>query len=138
MYKKINHIGIVVKDIDTSSRFYVEYLGWKSEGCEHVLDQKVKVGFFTIGETRIELVQPMEEGTGVYKFLEEKGFKDTVHHIAYEVEDLKKELENLKNKGVKLIDETPRKGAHGMLIAFIHPKSSNGVLVELCEPIEKH
>lgn len=138
MYKKVNHIGIVVKDIDTSSRFYVEYLGWKSEGCEYVLDQKVKVSFFTIGETRIELVQPLEEGTSVYKFLEEKGFKDTVHHIAYEVEDLKKELENLKKKGVKLIDETPRKGAHGMLIAFIHPKSSNGVLVELCEPIEKH
>lgn len=138
MYKKVNHIGIVVKDIDTSSKFYVECLGWESEGSEVVVDQKVKVSFFTIGETRIELVQPLEEGTGVYKFLEEKGFKDTVHHIAYEVDDLKKELENLKAKGVKLIDETPRKGAHGMQIAFIHPKSSNGVLVEICEPLEKH
>jgi len=138
MYKKVNHIGIVVKDIDTSSKFYVECLGWKSEGSEVVADQKVKVSFFTIGETRIELVQPLEEGTGVYKFLEEKGFKDTVHHIAYEVDDLKKELENLKAKGVKLIDENPRKGAHGMQIAFIHPKASNGVLVEICEPLEKH
>lgn len=138
MYKKVNHIGIVVKDIDTSAKFYVECLGWKNEGLEEIPDQKVKVSFFTIGETRIELVQPTEEGTGVYKFLEEKGFKDTVHHIAFEVENLELELENLKAKGVRLIDEKPRKGAHGMKIAFLHPKASNGVLIEICEPIEKH
>lgn len=138
MYKKVSHIGIVVKSIEESSKFYVESLGWQSEGTEEVADQKVKVCFFSVGETRIELVQPTEEGTGVYKFLEEKGFKDTVHHLAYEVDDIEKELEVLKTKGVKLIDEKPRKGAHGMLIAFIHPKSSNGVLTEICEPAEKH
>ncbi|MCX7769620.1 MAG: methylmalonyl-CoA epimerase [Proteobacteria bacterium] len=137
MYKKISHIGIVVKDIKESSKFYTEGLGWVAEGEEEVLDQKVKVCFFTIGESRIELVQPTDESTGVYKFLEERGFKDTVHHIAYEVEDIEKELENLKSKGIKLIDEKPRKGAHGMKIAFIHPKASNGVLVEICEPENK-
>jgi len=137
MYKKISHIGIVVEDIDVSSKFYTDCLGWVSEGIEEVLDQKVKVCFFTIGESRIELVQPTDENTGVYKFLEERGFKDTVHHIAYEVENIEKELENLKTKGVKLIDEKPRKGAHGMKIAFIHPKASNGVLVEICEPENK-
>lgn len=134
MYKKISHIGIVVKDINESSKFYTNGLGWNSEGEEIVVDQKVKVCFFTIGESRIELVQPLEEGTSVYKFLEEKNFKDTVHHIAYEVDDIVKELENLKAKGIKLIDENPRKGAHGMLIAFLHPKASNGVLIEICQP----
>lgn len=137
MYKKISHIGIVVKDINESSKFYTDCLGWVSEGLEEVLDQKVKVCFFTIGESRIELVQPTDENSGVYKFLEERNFKDTVHHIAYEVENIEKELENLKSKGVKLIDEKPRKGAHGMKIAFIHPKASNGVLVEICEPENK-
>lgn len=138
MYKKINHIGIAVKDINESAKFYTDVLGWKAEGEEEVLDQKVKVCFFTIGESRIELVQPTEIGTGVYKFLEEKGFKDTVHHIAYEVEDIEKELDRLKNIGAKLIDEKPRKGAHNMLIAFLHPKTSNGVLIEICQPMEKH
>ncbi len=138
MYKKISHIGIVVKDLQESSKFYTDTLGWEMEGVEEVSDQKVKVCFFTIGETRIELVQPTEEGTGVYKFLEEKGFKDTVHHIAYEVDDVEKELERLKAIGTKLIDEKPRKGAHNMSIAFLHPKSSNGVLIEICQPMEKH
>jgi len=134
MYKKISHVGIVVKNIEESSKFYTNGLGWEAEGMEEVLDQKVKVCFFTIGESRIELVEPTDENSGVYKFLEEKGFKDTVHHIAYEVDDIEKELENLKAKGIKLIDEKPRKGAHGMKIAFIHPKASNGVLVEICQP----
>jgi len=134
MYKKISHVGIVVKSIEESSKFYTNGLGWKAEGIEEVLDQKVKVCFFTIGESRIELVEPTDQNSGVYKFLEERGYKDTVHHIAYEVDDIEKELENLKAKGIKLIDEKPRKGAHGMKIAFIHPKSSNGVLVEICQP----
>jgi methylmalonyl-CoA epimerase len=134
MYKKISHVGIVVKSIEESSKFYTNGLGWKTEGIEEVLDQKVKVCFFTIGESRIELVEPTDQNSGVYKFLEERGYKDTVHHIAYEVDDIEKELENLKAKGIKLIDEKPRKGAHGMKIAFIHPKSSNGVLVEICQP----
>lgn len=138
MYKKISHIGIAVKDLNESAKFYTQTLGWEMEGVEEVSDQKVKVCFFTIGETRIELVQPTEEGTGVYKFLEEKGFKDTVHHIAYEVDDVEKEIERLKSIGTKLIDEKPRKGAHNMLIAFLHPKSSNGVLIEICQPMEKH
>ncbi len=134
MYKKISHVGIAVKSIEESSKFYTNGLGWEAEGMEEVLDQKVKVCFFTIGESRIELVEPTDENSGVYKFLEERGFKDTVHHIAYEVDDIEKELENLKAKGIKLIDEKPRKGAHGMKIAFIHPKASNGVLVEICQP----
>jgi methylmalonyl-CoA/ethylmalonyl-CoA epimerase len=138
MYKKVNHIGIVVKDIEVSSKFYLDALGWQSEGTEVVEDQKVKVCFFSVGESRIELVQPTEEGTGVFKFLEEKGFKDTVHHVAYEVDNLEKELDKMKANGVKLIDEKPRKGAHNMMIAFIHPKASNGVLTELCQPAEKH
>ncbi len=138
MYKKISHIGIAVKSIEESAKFYTDTLGWVMEGIEEVSDQKVKVCFFTIGETRIELVEPTEAGTGVYKFLEEKGFKDTVHHIAYEVDNIEKELERLKGLGTKLIDEKPRKGAHNMKIAFLHPKASNGVLVEICEPMEKH
>jgi len=130
--KKINHIGIAVRNIETSSSFYRDVLGMTIEGTEEVAEQKVRVAFFDVGDSRIELLEPTTPDSPVAKFLESKG--EGIHHIAYEVEDIESSLTALKNEGVRLIDETPRRGAHGTRIAFLHPKASGGVLTELCEP----
>ena len=102
------------------------------EGTEVVAEQKVKVAFFAVGESRIELLEPTADDSPVAKFLEKNG--PGVHHVAYEVADLEQRLAALKAEGVRLIDESPRTGAHSTRIAFMHPKASGGVLTELCEP----
>jgi methylmalonyl-CoA/ethylmalonyl-CoA epimerase len=102
------------------------------EGCEEVAEQKVKVAFLQIGESRIELLEPTDDDSPVAGFLKKNG--PGVHHIAYEVEDLIGALQDLEAQGVRLIDKEPRNGAHGTKIAFVHPKSSGGVLTELCQP----
>jgi len=102
------------------------------EGTEVVAEQKVKVAFFAVGESRIELLEPTADDSPVAKFLEKNG--PGVHHVAYEVSDLEQRLNALKAEGVRLIDESPRTGAHNTRIAFMHPKASGGVLTELCEP----
>ncbi len=130
MLKKINHIGIAVKSIDASVPFYRDALGMTFEGTEEVAEQKVRVAFFVIGESRIELLEPTSADSPVAKFLEKNG--EGVHHLAYEVDDLEQALAAMKAEGVRLIDEVPRKGAHGTSIAFLHPKSTGGVLTELC------
>jgi len=130
MTKKINHIGVAVKSLEASIPFYRDVLGMALEGTEEVVEQKVKVAFLTVGESRIELLEATSGDSPVAKFLEKSG--EGVHHIAYEVEDLEAALAALKQEGVRLIDETPRKGAHGTKIAFLHPKASGGVLTELC------
>jgi methylmalonyl-CoA/ethylmalonyl-CoA epimerase len=134
--KAINHIGIAVRSLDDQRGFYEDTLGARFEAIEEVPDQKVKVGFFLIGpegaEVRLELLEPTSEDSPVAKFIEKKG--EGIHHIAYSVEGLDERLAALKERGVRLIDETPRDGAHHQRIAFLHPKSSNGVLTELCEP----
>ncbi|HNT28344.1 MAG TPA: methylmalonyl-CoA epimerase [bacterium] len=129
--KKINHIGIAVEKIDDYIAFYRDTLGLPVEGAEMVEEQKVKVAFLTIGDTRIELLEPTSPESPIAKFIEKKGAG--VHHLAFEVDDIAAELAKMKEKGVKLIDETPRGGAHHTKIAFIHPKESKGVLVELTE-----
>lgn len=131
MTKKINHIGVAVKSIEASTPFYRDVLGMAFEGTEVVAEQKVKVAFFTVGESRVELLEPTADDSPVAKFLEKNG--EGTHHVAYEVDDLVATLEKLKAAGVRLIDEAPRCGAHGTKIAFLHPKASGGVLTELCQ-----
>ena len=131
MTRKINHVGIAVKNIETAVPFYRDTLGMTFEGTEEVAEQMVRVAFLQIGESRIELLEPTSPDSPVAKFLEKNG--EGIHHLAYEVDDLAKKLGELQNEGVRLIDQTPRKGAHGASIAFIHPKASGGVLTELCQ-----
>lgn len=130
MVKKVNHIGIAVKSIEEAKKLY-ELLGLKVDGEEVVEDQRVKVAFIQVGETRIELLEPTDPSSPVYKFIEKRG--EGIHHIALEVEDIQKMLKILGESGVELIDKEPRIGAHNTRIAFIHPKSTRGVLLELCE-----
>lgn len=132
MPEKISHIGIAVKSIEEATPFYRDVLGMEFEGTEVVAEQKVRVAFFVVGESRIELLEPTAEDSPVAKFLEKNG--PGVHHVAYEVADLEGRLARLKADGVRLIDEAPRMGAHKTKIAFMHPKASGGVLTELCQP----
>ncbi len=134
MINKIDHIAIAVRDVEKAAEFYERILGLKLGGTEVVEGMEVKVGFIPIGETRIELVQPLNPESGLAKFIEKKG--EGIHHICYEVDNIHKALETYKARGAKLIDETPRKGAHESLVGFIHPKSSGGVLMELTQPTE--
>jgi methylmalonyl-CoA/ethylmalonyl-CoA epimerase len=131
MPKKISHIGIAVTSIEEAALFYRDVLGMEFEGTEVVAEQKVKVAFFVVGESRIELLEPTAADSPVAKFLEKNG--PGVHHIAYEVADLEQRLAQLKSEGIRLIDESPRTGAHKTQIAFLHPKASGGVLTELCQ-----
>ncbi len=128
---KLDHIGIAVHSLEAALPFYREILGMPFEGVEEVAEQKVKVAFLGVGESRIELLEPTSPESPVAKFLEKNG--EGIHHLAYRVEDLAKTLANLKSAGTRLIDEFPRRGAHGSLIAFLHPKASGGILTELCQ-----
>jgi methylmalonyl-CoA/ethylmalonyl-CoA epimerase len=132
MLTKINHIGVAVTCIEEALPYYRDQLGMNYEGEEVVAEQKVKVAFLQIGESRIELLEPTSDESPVAGFLKKNG--PGVHHIAYEVDDLEGSLQKLEAQGVRLIDKEPRKGAHGTKIAFVHPKSSGGVLTELCQP----
>ncbi len=127
----IEHIGIAVKNLDESIKFYEEILGLKCYAVEEVTDQKVKTAFFQIGQTKIELLESTDPEGPIGKFIEKRG--EGIHHIAYAANELESSLEALKNKGIKLIDEKPRPGAEGLSIAFLHPKDTHGVLTELCE-----
>ena len=132
MLTKINHIGVAVTSIDESLPYYRDQLQMNYEGSEVVEEQKVKVAFLQIGESRIELLEPTGEDSPIAGFLRKNG--PGMHHIAYEVDDIEAALKRMEHDGVRLIDKTPRSGAHGTRIAFIHPKSSGGVLTELCQP----
>jgi len=134
MIKKINHIGVAVKDLNEGIRFYRENLGLEIEGIEEIKEQKVKVAFIPLGESRIELLQSTDPNGPIAKFIEKKG--EGIHHIALDVERIEETLQKLKEKGVQLIDEKPRIGAHGIKIAFLHPRGTKGVLMELCEKHE--
>ena len=136
MPKKIDHIAIAVNDIDEAAKFYSDILKLDLSGVEVVTEQKTKVGFFKIGESNIELVQPASDDSPLVKFLETKG--PGIHHICFEVDDINREVEELKKRGARLIDEKPRPGAHNTRVAFIHPKSSGGVLIELNQLPEEH
>ena len=128
---KINHIGIAVQSIDATIPFYRDQLGMEFLGGEEVAEQQVKVAMLAIGESKIELLEPTSLDSPVAKFLEKSG--QGIHHIAYEVADIEAAIASMIAAGARMIDEKPRLGAHGTLIAFVHPKSSHGVLTELCQ-----
>lgn len=127
----VEHIGIAVKDLDESIRFYEEVLGLQCYNIEEVKDQKVRTAFFQVGDSKIELLESTDPDGPIGKFVEKKG--EGIHHIAFSVDNIEEELENAKQKGIRLIDEQPRKGAEGLDIAFLHPKATHGTLIELCE-----
>lgn len=128
---KIDHIGIATKGIDEALKFWSGALGLEDVHSETVEDQKVRVAMLPIGESRIELLEPTSDDSPISKFLEKRG--GGIHHIAVEVEDIVAALEKLKARGMRLIDETPRTGAEGCLVAFVHPGSTGGVLLELVQ-----
>lgn len=127
----IEHIGIAVKSLDEAIPFYENVLGLKCYNVEEVKDQRVKTAFFMVGQTKIELLESTDPEGPIGKFLEKKG--EGVHHIAYAVDQIEDQLKSMEEKGVNLIDKAPRKGAEGLDIAFLHPKSTFGVLTEFCE-----
>jgi len=131
MLKKINHIALAVDNLDEAAKFYQNCLGLELSGIETINAQKTKVGFFQIGASSIELVQPAEPDSPLQKFLAAKG--QGIHHICFEVDDIEAEIKNLLAKGATMIDREPRPGAHNARVAFIHPKSAAGVLIELVE-----
>lgn len=131
MLTKINHIGIAVKSLEESLPFYRDNLGMSFAGIEVVEEQKVRVAMLQVGESKIELLEPTTDDSPVAKFIEKNG--TGIHHIAYEVPDIEAAIARLTEEGVRMIDQKPRCGAHDTRIAFLHPKSSGGVLTELCQ-----
>jgi methylmalonyl-CoA/ethylmalonyl-CoA epimerase len=130
--KALNHVGIAVHSINAQRPYYEQELGAEFECVEDVPSQKVRVGFFRIGDVRLELLEPTDPASPVQSFLDKRG--EGLHHLAFTVDDLTARIAELKQSGLRMIDDTPRPGAHDMQIAFIHPKSTFGVLTELCQP----
>ncbi len=130
---KIEHIGIAVKDLKQANNLYQSLLGVAPYKEEFVATEAVKTSFFKVGKTKIELLQATETSSPIAKFIDKKG--EGIHHIAFEVEDIKAELIRLENEGFTLINKEPKLGADNKLVAFLHPKSTNGVLIELCQQI---
>ena len=128
---KINHLGIATKGIDEALKFWADSLGLENIHTEIVEDQKVRVAMLPIGESRIELLEPTSDDSPISKFLEKRG--GGIHHIAVETGDIEASLQRLKDNGVRLIDQHPRIGAEGCLVAFVHPSSTGGVLLELVQ-----
>ncbi|MDD2352954.1 MAG: methylmalonyl-CoA epimerase [Atribacterota bacterium] len=131
MFKKIDHIGVAVKNLGESLHIFKDILGMQYTGEEEVEEQKVKTAFLPVGESEIELLESTSPDGAIAKFIEKRG--EGIHHIAFEVDDLGEKLKELEKAGVRLIDKEPRYGAGGAQIAFLHPKSTNGILIELCE-----
>ena len=129
----IEHIGIAVKSLESAIPFYEEMLGLKCYAVEEVADQRVKTAFFKIGQTKIELLESTDPEGPIGKFIEKKG--EGIHHIAFDVQDILAEIDRLKNEGFVVLNEIPKKGADNKLVAFLHPKGTNGVQVELCQEI---
>jgi len=129
--KGLDHIGIAVKNLDEALEIYEGILGLEVENVCALQEQKVKIAFLLAGETRIELLEPLNNEGPVARFIEKRG--EGVHHLAFSVADIEATLKNIKEKGIALVDETPRIGAEGFKIAFLHPRSTKNVLVELCE-----
>lgn len=130
---KIEHIGIAVKDIEKSNKIFASLFHKKHYKMEEVLSEGVKTSFFQIGENKIELLEATNPNSPIAKFIDKKG--EGVHHIAFAVDDIISEVKRLKDEGFHILNETPKKGADNKLVVFLHPKSTNGVLIELCEDI---
>lgn len=132
--KKIEHIGIAVKDLEKSNKLFASLFGKKHYKTEEVVSEGVKTSFFKVGPNKIELLEATNSESSIAKFIDKKG--EGVHHIAFAVSDIKSEIKRLKSEGFRILNETPKKGADNKLVAFLHPKSTNGVLIELCQEIE--
>lgn len=133
--KSLNHVGIAVRSIDAQRPYFERELGAQFEHIEDVPSQKVRVAFFRVGDVRLELLEPTDATSTVQAFLDKRG--EGLHHLAFTVEDIKARIAELKQSGLRMIDESPRTGSHQMQIAFLHPKSTFGVLTELCEPTNR-
>ncbi|WP_299063128.1 methylmalonyl-CoA epimerase [uncultured Polaribacter sp.] len=131
---KIEHIGIAVKDLEVSNKLFASLFGEKHYKEEEVVSEGVITSFFKTGPNKLELLQATKEDSPIAKFIEKKG--EGIHHIAFAVTDINAEITRLKNEGFTVLNETPKKGADNKLVAFLHPKTTNGVLIELCQEIE--
>jgi len=131
---KVEHIGIAVKSIETSNELFTKLFARKPYKTEEVESEGVTTSFFQMGETKIELLEATKEESAIAKFIAKRG--EGIHHIAYEVEDIEQEMKRLSNEGFTLLNETPKKGADNKLVCFLHPKTTNGVLIELCQEIK--
>ncbi len=131
---KVEHIGIAVKNLKNSDALFSKLFGRAPYKAEEVASEGVKTSFFMMGGTKIELLEATHEDSAIAKFIEKKG--EGIHHIAYEVEDIHAEIKRLKDEGFTILNEEPKRGADNKLVAFLHPKSTNGVLVELCQEIK--
>ena len=132
--KKIEHIGIAVKDLEKSNTLFKQLLGTSHYKIEEVVSESVKTSFFKSGPNKIELLQATDSDSPIAKFIEKKG--EGIHHMAFAVDDIIFEIERLKNEGFEVLNSTPKKGADNKLVTFLHPKSTNGVLIELCQEIK--
>jgi methylmalonyl-CoA/ethylmalonyl-CoA epimerase len=131
-YKKIDHVGVAVRDLDKAIAHWRDAMGFVYEGRERVESEGTEVAFFHIGESRIELLAPLGDDTPIGKFIAKRG--EGVHHLCFAVDGIERQLVALDGAQVPLIDKTPKAGAHNCRVAFVHPKGSNGVLIELSEP----
>jgi methylmalonyl-CoA/ethylmalonyl-CoA epimerase len=131
MIKKVDHIGIAVRSIEESLKFYVDILHLQLEGIEEVESEKVKVAFIKAGETKLELLEPISSDSPVAKYIEKKG--EGIHHVALGVNSIEERIQYMKENGIRMIHDTSKPGAGGAQIAFMHPKSTGSVLIELCE-----
>ncbi|MFV9551796.1 methylmalonyl-CoA epimerase [Algibacter sp. PT7-4] len=132
---KIEHIGIAVKNLKESNHLFAKLFGEPHYKVEKVKSEGVNTSFFKIGENKIELLEATKEDSPIAKFIDKKG--EGIHHIAFDVDDIESEIKRLKQEGFKVLNEKPKQGADNKLVAFLHPKSSNGVLIELCQEIKK-
>ena len=132
--KKIEHLGIAVKDLESANQLYAKLLGQEPYKLEDVESEHVSTSFFEIGESKIELLESTDPSSPISKFIEKRG--EGIHHVAFEVDDIRSEMARLKEEGFVLLNEEPKAGADNKLVCFVHPKSSNGVLLELCQEIK--
>ena len=135
MIKKVHHVGIVVRDMEQAMRFYRDTLGLSVHKLEPIPEQGVTAALLTLGDSEIELLQPVQPDTGVARYLDRKG--EGLHHICFEVDDVERDLDSLNSRGAEMIDRTTRAGLAGR-ICFLHPDAMDGALVELCQPIDEH
>ena len=132
---KLEHIGIAVKNLEVSNDLFTKLFGQENYKVEKVESEGVSTSFFKCGESKIELLEATNENSAIAKFIAKKG--EGIHHLAFEVEDIHVEMKRLQSEGFQLINDAPKKGADNKLVCFLHPKSSNGVLIELCQDIKK-
>src|ERR1700757_5485355 len=134
MLKKVEHIGIAVKNLQNSNELFKKLFGKEAYKLEKVENEKVSTSFFMVGDTKIELLEAQNENSAIAKFIEKRG--EGIHHIAFEVDDIYAEIKRLQTEGFEILNPEPKKGADNKLICFLHPKTTNGVLIELCQEIK--